>query len=73
MNKFNSTTLLLLLSFIGNTQNKIPNYTKEFSFKTENDAYLFNLNDSYYTNGFILNYAFMKNQKEKKKIQSIAE
>jgi hypothetical protein len=71
MNKFNSTTLLLLLPFIGNTQNKIPNYTKEFSFKTENDAYLFNLNDSYYTNGFILNYAFMKNQKEKKKIQSL--
>ncbi len=59
--------LLALNSF---AQDKSTNYSKEFSFKTENDAYLFNLNDAYYTNGFMLSYAFVKDQQGKKKIHS---
>ena len=71
MNKISNTIAILLFSIIGTTQNKSSNYTKEFSFKTENDAYLFNLNDAYYTNGFMLNYAFVKNYNGKKKIHSL--
>jgi hypothetical protein len=70
MNKFNYTILILLFSIVVKAQDKSANYTKEFSFKTENDAYLFNLNDAYYTNGFMLNYAFVKNKNGKNKIHA---
>ncbi|WP_206684378.1 hypothetical protein, partial [Escherichia coli] len=36
------------------SQDSASFYTKEISFKTENDAYLFQLKDAYYTNGFFL-------------------
>lgn len=46
-------------------------FTREFSFKTENDAYLFKLDDAYYTNGLMLNYGFVTNRKDRKKIHSL--
>lgn len=46
-------------------------YTQEFSVKTENDAYLFKLDDAYYTNGLMLNYGFVTNRKDRKKIHSV--
>lgn len=46
-------------------------FTREFSFKTENDAYLFKFNDAYYTNGLMLNYGFVTNKKGPKKIHSL--
>lgn len=65
-----SIIVFFLLSVNSFAQNKATNYSKEFSFKTENDAYLFNLNDAYYTNGFLLNYAFVKDHNGNKKIHS---
>ena len=47
------------------------NFTKEFSFKTENDAYLFKLDDAYYTNGFFLNYHFVNTKSTRKTIHSL--
>ncbi|MBH2003164.1 MAG: lipid A deacylase LpxR family protein [Sphingobacteriia bacterium] len=46
-------------------------FTREFSFKTENDAYLFKLDDAYYTNGILLNYGFVTTRKGRKKIHSL--
>ncbi len=70
MKKYLNIIAFFLLSVNSFAQNKATNYSKEFSFKTENDAYLFNLNDAYYTNGFMLNYAFVKDHKGNKKIHS---
>ncbi len=70
MKKYLYTVAFFLLSINCFAQKKATNYSKEFSFKTENDAYLFNLNDAYYTNGFMLNYAFVKDHKGNKKIHS---
>ena len=57
--------------FAGQAQTKTTdNYSREFSFKTENDAYLFNLDDAYYTNGFMLNYNFAKTTGNSKKIHT---
>ncbi len=62
---------LITGSIIGFSQKKTnTNYTKELFFKTENDAYLFNLNDAYYTNGFMLNYNYVQEKKGIKKINS---
>lgn len=62
---------LMEVSIIGFSQNKsTTNFTKELLFKTENDAYLFNLNDAYYTNGFMLNYNYAQEKKGVKKINS---
>jgi lipid A 3-O-deacylase len=38
-------------------QQKSAAYNKEFSFTTDNDAYLLGKGDAYYTNGFFLRYA----------------
>lgn len=62
---------LFLLSLNSLAQKNTMNYSKEFSFKTDNDAYLFNLNDAYYTNGFMLNYAFVKDHNGNKKIHFV--
>jgi lipid A 3-O-deacylase len=70
MKKYLNIIAFLLLSVNCLAQNKATNYSKEISFKTENDAYLFNLNDAYYTNGLMLNYAFVKEVNGKKKIHS---
>lgn len=53
-------TLLWSICFTGKvfSQYNAKYYRKEFSFKTDNDAYLLKLNDAYYTNGFFLNYAW---------------
>ena len=45
-------------------------YTKEFSFKTENDAYLFKMNDAYYTNGFYIGQSFVQTKNNSKRIHS---
>jgi len=62
---------LMAISIIGFAQKKsTTNFTKEFLFKTENDAYLFNKNDAYYTNGFMLNYNYVQEINGVKKINS---
>ena len=62
---------LLKVSIIGFAQKKpTTNFTKELLFKTENDAYLFNRNDAYYTNGFLLNYNYAQEKNVVKKINS---
>lgn len=70
MKKYLNIIAFILFSINSFAQKKTTNYTKEFSFKTENDSYLFNLNDAYYSNGFMLNYAFVKDHKGNKKIHS---
>lgn len=63
--------LFIAISGAGFAQKNFnSNFTKEFLFKTENDAYLFNLNDAYYTNGFMLNYNYVQEKKGVKKINS---
>lgn len=50
---------------------KVENpYTREFSIKTENDAYLLKFKDAYYTNGIFLNYAFVGKKSKVKTIYS---
>ena len=69
--KYLTIIFLLAGSSIGFAQKKsTTNFTKELFFKTENDAYLFNLNDAYYTNGFMLNYNYAQEKKGIKKINS---
>ncbi|MBX9732914.1 MAG: lipid A deacylase LpxR family protein [Chitinophagaceae bacterium] len=53
------------------SQDSTSFYTKEIAFKTENDAYLFRLNDAYYTNGFFLNYQWTQKSTKRKIIQGI--
>jgi lipid A 3-O-deacylase len=43
---------------------------QEFSFTTENDAYLFRKNDAYYTNGFFFALKTAKERKGKKIIKA---
>ena len=60
------------LSFSASSQTQSEaGFTREVSFKTENDAYLFKLNDAYYTNGLMLSYGFVTNSNERKKIHSL--
>ncbi len=66
-----ASIFLLAVSITVFAQKKsTTNFTKELFFKTENDAYLFNLNDAYYTNGFMLNYNYVQEKKGVKKINS---
>jgi hypothetical protein len=66
-----ASIILMAVTSIGFSQNKsTSSFTKEFSFKTENDSYLFNLNDAYYSNGFMLNYNYAQEKKGVKKIHS---
>lgn len=53
------------------SQDSASFYTKEISFKTENDAYLFQLKDAYYTNGFFLNYQWIKKVAKHKIVEGI--
>jgi lipid A 3-O-deacylase len=64
-------TICLFMVTITIGQDSTSNYSKEISFKTENDAYLLNLNDAYYTNGFFLNYGWAKQKANHKKMQSV--
>lgn len=43
---------------------------KEFSFTTENDAFLFKIKDAYYTNGIFFNYRIADSTSQRKKIHS---
>src|ERR1700710_2049238 len=52
---------LLATGAIAQTET-LPVFSREFSFTTENDAYLFRKNDAYYTNGF---FFALKTAKEK--------
>ncbi|MBR2648677.1 MAG: lipid A deacylase LpxR family protein [Sediminibacterium sp.] len=53
------------------SQDSTSVYSKEISFKTENDAYLFQLKDAYYTNGFFLNYQWTPKGAKQKIIQGV--
>jgi lipid A 3-O-deacylase len=46
-----------------------PIFSREFSFTTENDAYLFRKNDAYYTNGFFFALKTAKEKHGKKTIK----
>jgi lipid A 3-O-deacylase len=65
------TIASILFVIIAIAQDSTSNFNKEISFKTENDAYLLNLNDAYYTNGFFFNYAWATQKTKHKKIQSV--
>ncbi len=63
--------LFFLLAITTHAQNVKPGaYSKEISFTTDNDAYLFNKNDAYYTNGFFFELRTAKEKNEKKIIQA---
>lgn len=68
-----SLLLLLSLCLTGKvfSQGNSKYYSKEISFKTDNDAYLFTLKDAYYTNGFFFDYAWVSATKKVKKIQRV--
>ncbi len=53
------------------SQKSPPYFSKEISFKTDNDAYLFKFKDAYYTNGFFLDYAWASKTNKVKKIHRI--
>jgi len=46
-------------------------FSKELSFTNENDAYLLQKNDAYYTNGLFLSYAQAKEKKGRKRIYQL--
>jgi hypothetical protein len=52
-------------------QSTDKNFNKSFSFRTDNDAYLFIYNDAYYTNGFFLNYSFAQSKNDLKQIHAV--
>jgi lipid A 3-O-deacylase len=56
----------LLVSVIASAQNDMRHFAREFSFTTENDAYLFRQNDAYYTNGFFFALKTAKERNGKK-------
>ncbi|MEO7531538.1 MAG: lipid A-modifier LpxR family protein, partial [Sediminibacterium sp.] len=49
---------------------KTVNFAREFSFTTENDAYLLKQKDAYYTNGFFFALKTAKEKKGKKSIKA---
>lgn len=78
MNMRNSVLIIqfwgwLFLSFMKENQlfaQSVRSLSREFSFKTDNDAYLLKKNDAYYTNGLFLNYSFSAQSSRSKKIRS---
>lgn len=56
----------LLVSIAATAQNETRHFAREFSFTTENDAYLFRKNDAYYTNGFFFALKTAKERNGKK-------
>lgn len=58
----------LLVSIVVTAQNEARHFAREFSFTTENDAYLFHKNDAYYTNGFFFALKTAKERNGKKSI-----
>ena len=64
--KFLTTIACCLLAHCCFTQN----LSRELSFTSENDAFLFQIKDAYYTNGVFLNYRFADSSGQFKKIHS---
>lgn len=61
--------LTLLLTLTATAQESEPEvFSREFSFTTDNDAYLFRKNDAYYTNGFFFT---LKKAKEKRGLKMV--
>ncbi len=61
----------LLSGMIARAQNsKTGHFTKEFSFTTENDAYLFRKHDAYYTNGFFFTLKTAKERNGRKVVKA---
>ncbi|MES2331645.1 MAG: lipid A deacylase LpxR family protein [Bacteroidota bacterium] len=60
----------LLVSIAARAQSGTERFAREFSFTTENDAYLFHQNDAYYTNGFLFSLKTAKERKGKKIIKA---
>ncbi|MEO8171546.1 MAG: lipid A deacylase LpxR family protein [Sediminibacterium sp.] len=60
----------LFVSLTALTQNDTQHFAREFSFTTENDAYLFGQHDAYYTNGFFFSLKTAKERKGRKIIKA---
>jgi lipid A 3-O-deacylase len=63
--------LLALISFLLSLPKQVSAQRNELSFTTENDAFLLQYHDAYYTNGFMLQYNRAAASKKYKKIQSL--
>lgn len=61
--------LLLALGAGAKAQDSTAVYSREFSFTTDNDAYLFRKDDAYYTNGFFFSLRRAKESHGKKMIR----
>ena len=61
---------LLSGSWANGQTEKSSAFAREFSFTTENDAYLFKQNDAYYTNGFFFALKTAKEKKGKKQVNA---
>lgn len=60
MKRLGTGFCFLMMGLLGSAQQKdLSVYKREFSFTTENDAYLLQLKDAYYTNGAFLKFAWM--------------
>lgn len=63
---------LIIMAFFAvaksNAQQNKKYYSKEFSVQTDNDVYLLNSKDGYYTNGIFLEYSIASEKNRQKKI-----
>ncbi len=72
MNPFRLCFLLMVLPFSSSAQPiSENNYSKSFSFSNENDAYLLQKKDAYYTNGFFFRLTKAGERKGKKIVRSL--
>lgn len=62
------TSLLSMVCSIQAQQEKL--FRREFSFTTDNDAFLLQVKDAYYTNGFFITYRIADTNSSQKKIHS---
>lgn len=62
--KWKHLTAVLLFNLSGIYGLKAQEFSKEFGFKSDNDAYLANGQDKYYTNGLFISYRAAANQNE---------
>lgn len=61
------TALCLLITSTLYAQQPQQYFQKQFHFITDNDAYVFQLKDGYYTNGLFLQYTWLGNSEKKRK------
>jgi len=72
--KCTGTLLLLLVFFSSHAQiNGTKSFSKELSFVSDNDFYLFQGKDGYYTNGFMLNYSKIHHSKRETFLKQVDE